>query len=104
VLLRFTLDPSCVYSREVTREVPGATTLHEEQRSGLFGTTKTTTRLTHSVTEHYWKLSVRFTLHACTSGVASARCVDMFNESVAQELITRSDSHSSSPVGALTTQ
>jgi hypothetical protein len=101
VSLKFTLDPSCVYSREETKEVSGDKYV-EEEHSGLFGQTKTTTkRMVHKITEHFWDYSLRFSLQACRGGQSDEACEELLRGGGEQELVTSSDSTSSSPVGHL---
>jgi hypothetical protein len=105
VSLKFTFDPSCIYSREETREVAGDKYVEEEHSSGLFGTTHTTTkRVVRQVTEHFWDLRVGFRLQACAGGQQQEQCLELLRESARQELMTTADSHTMSPVGVLSQQ
>ena len=102
VSLRFALDPSCEYSRQENKEVSGDKVV-EEERSGLFGQhSKTTTkRVVHQVSQHVWALRARFSLQACSGGQHSDTSVDLLREAAQQELVTSSDSVTTSPAGPL---
>ena len=97
VSLKFTMTPSCLYSREETKEVLSDKYIKEEQQ-GIFTTTKTTKRMVQKVTEHFWDFSVHIKLQVCTGGMSHEKCLDLVNDMAKQELVTTYDSHVDSPV------
>lgn len=107
VSLKFIIDPSCVYSREESKDVPGDEFVEETEgiSSGLFGHSKTKTtkkqRIVHKVTEYIWILKGQFSLQACSGGRKEEACLDLLRETAVQELVTSSRSVTTSPVGPL---
>ena len=99
VTLRFTLAPSCVHSREETREESG--NKYVEDELSLFGRKTTTKRMVRKVTEHFWDLSASMSLQACSGGLREEACVALLQETAGQELVTTADSVTDCPVGVL---
>ena len=87
VRLQFTSKERCSYVRTESKLVEGSTARVEEVK-GLFGTSTTTSKLVHTVTEHFWNFTISHELFVYRKAGGVEESVSVFKSIRSVEKLT----------------